>query len=155
MKSPSGEPLVLVGSGAPPDPEMAARDTLFQLDPDAAPYETLADRLRRVKAKLRRPVLPLVFPRDDPRQEAVGPAPYGDHAPWMQTGAGKFKILNAYYLPGHNDLLYPTISPVNTFRLILDTYLGADYPLLNDTSYYSPIPNIYEFQETPNPCLDP
>ncbi len=79
----------------------------------------------------------------------------GDHAPWMQTGAGKFKILNAYYLPGHNDLLYPTISPVNTFRLILDTYLGADYPLLEDTSYYSPIPNIYEFQETPNPCLDP
>ncbi len=79
----------------------------------------------------------------------------GDHAPWMQTGAGKFKILNAYYLPGYNDLLYPTISPVNTFRLVLDAYLGADYPLLNDTSYYSPVPNIYEFQETPNPCLNP
>lgn len=79
----------------------------------------------------------------------------GDHAPWMQTGAGKFKILNAYYLPGYNDLLYPTISPVNTFRLLLDVYLGADYPLLNDTSYYSPVPNIYEFQETPNPCLNP
>jgi hypothetical protein len=76
----------------------------------------------------------------------------GDHAPWLQTGAGKFKILNAYYLPGHNDLLYPTISPVNTFRLVLDAYLGADYPLLNDTSYYSPVPNIYELQETPNPC---
>jgi hypothetical protein len=79
----------------------------------------------------------------------------GDHAPWMQTGAGKFKILNAYYLPGYNDLLYPTISPVNTFRLLLDAYLGANYPLLNDTSYYSPVPNIYEFQETPNPCLNP
>ena len=78
-----------------------------------------------------------------------------DHAPWMQSGSGKFKILNAYYLPGHNDLLYPSISPVNTFRLVLDTYLGADYPLLKDTSYYSPIPNIYEFQETPNPCTNP
>ncbi len=77
----------------------------------------------------------------------------GDHAPWMQTGAGKFKILNAYYLPGHENLLYPSISPVNTFRLVLDAYLGADYPLLDDVSYYSPIPNIYEFEETPNPCL--
>jgi hypothetical protein len=82
----------------------------------------------------------------------------GDHAPMLQNGPGRFEILNAYYLPDHNDLLYPTISPVNTFRLIFDSYLGADYPLLNDTSYYSPIPNLYEFQETPNICvpnLDP
>jgi hypothetical protein len=78
----------------------------------------------------------------------------GDHAPWLQTGANSFQILSAYYLPGHNDLLYPTITPVNTFRLVLDTYLGADYPLLDDVSYYSPIPNIYEFSEVPNPCSD-
>ena len=78
----------------------------------------------------------------------------GDHAPWLQTGNKKFTILNAYYLPGHADRLYPSISPVNTFRLVLDSYLGADYPLLKDKSYYSPIPNIYEFEENPNPCLD-
>jgi hypothetical protein len=80
----------------------------------------------------------------------------GDHAPWLQAGSGMFEILNAYYLPGHNDLLYPTISPVNTFRLIFDSYLGATYPLLNDTSYFSPpIPHIYAFEETSNPCLNP
>jgi hypothetical protein len=73
----------------------------------------------------------------------------------MQTGSDQFKILNAYYLPGYNDLLYPTISPVNTFRLVLDAYLGAKYPLLDDISYYSPIPNIYAFQEIQNPCLSP
>jgi hypothetical protein len=78
----------------------------------------------------------------------------GDHAPWLQTGVGKFLILNAYYLPGHSDLPYDTMSPVNTFRLIFDTYFGTDYGLLPDTSYYSPIPNIYEFEEYPNPCLD-
>jgi hypothetical protein len=78
----------------------------------------------------------------------------GDHAPWLQRGSGKFMILNAYYLPGHNDLPYPTISPVNTFRLVLDTYLGADYPLLDDISYYSPTPDIYNFSLIPNPCLD-
>jgi hypothetical protein len=78
----------------------------------------------------------------------------GDHAPWLQTGIGKFLILNAYYLPGHEDLLYPTISPVNTFRLIFNTYLGAQYDLLPDTSYYSPVPDIYDFQQYSNPCLN-
>jgi hypothetical protein len=77
----------------------------------------------------------------------------GDHGPWLQTGSDQFKILNAYYLPGHNDLLYPTISPVNTFRLIFDTYLGADYPLLEDTSYASPVPDVFDLSKVPNPCL--
>jgi hypothetical protein len=76
----------------------------------------------------------------------------GDHGPWLQTGSNQFKILNAYYLPGHNDLLYPDISPVNTFRLIFDTYLGADYPLLEDISYASPIPYVFDFSIVSNPC---
>ena len=76
----------------------------------------------------------------------------GDHGPWLQTGSDQFKILNAYYLPGHNDLLYPAISPVNTFRLIFDTYLGADYPLLEDISYASPVPYVFNFSKIPNPC---
>lgn len=77
----------------------------------------------------------------------------GDHAPWLQNGYRTFLILNAYYLPGQEDKLYPTISPVNTFRLIFDLYFGADYELLPDISYYSPVPNIYEFVQTPNPCI--
>ena len=76
----------------------------------------------------------------------------GDHAPWLQQGSDQFKILNAYYLPGHNDLLYPTISPVNTFRLIFNTYLGAHYPLLDDTSYESPIPYVFNFSKAINTC---
>jgi hypothetical protein len=76
----------------------------------------------------------------------------GDHAPWLQTGSDEFKILNAYYLPGHNNLLYPTISPVNTFRLIFDTYFGADYPLLEDISYASPVPYVFDLSPVPNPC---
>jgi hypothetical protein len=78
----------------------------------------------------------------------------GDHGPWIQTGPGQFEILNAYYLPGHNDQLYSTVSPVNSFRLVFNAYFGTDYTLLPDTSYYSPIPNIYEFNVVPNPCLN-
>jgi hypothetical protein len=50
----------------------------------------------------------------------------------------KFGILNAYYLPnGGNDLLYESISPVNTFRVIFNHYFGADYPVLDDKSIYT------------------
>jgi hypothetical protein len=44
--------------------------------------------------------------------------------------------LSAYYLPGstYNDL-YPAITPVNSFRVIFDTYFGTHYGLLPDVSY--------------------
>jgi len=76
-----------------------------------------------------------------------------DTGPLFTKGSDEFKILNAYYMPGHTDQLYPTISPVNTFRLIFNTYLGTNYPLLDDVSYKSPIPHIYNFTKVPSaPC---
>ena len=57
----------------------------------------------------------------------------GDHG--LEEG-NRLQILNAYYLPGNGaDDLYPTISPVNTFRIILNRYFGAAYGLLPDYSY--------------------
>lgn len=71
----------------------------------------------------------------------------GDHGPggrldwdspetsclWERTG-----ILNAYYLPdGAADGLYPTISPVNSFRVVLNTYFGAHLDLLPDRTYFT------------------
>ena len=76
----------------------------------------------------------------------------GDHGPWLQPKNKRMWILNAYYLPGHNDKLYAAITPVNTFRLIFDAYFGSDYPLLEDVSYFSPVPKLYEFSEIPNTC---
>jgi hypothetical protein len=50
----------------------------------------------------------------------------------------RMQILNAYYLPnGGSKRIYPTITPVNTFRLIFDEYFGANYKLLPDKSFYS------------------
>src|SRR5215216_2271979 len=74
----------------------------------------------------------------------------GDHGPWLQPKEKRFWILNAYYLPGHNDELYSTISPVNTFRLIFDVFFGAKYDILPNISYFSPVPNLYEFSEIQN-----
>jgi hypothetical protein len=53
-------------------------------------------------------------------------------------------ILNAYYLPGAAQQLYPTITPVNTFRLVLDQYFGAHYGLLQDMSYTTPL-DVFRF----------
>ena len=50
----------------------------------------------------------------------------------------RFSILNAYLLPGTGSAgLYPEISPVNTFRLILSYYLGTNLDMLEDRSYFS------------------
>ena len=47
------------------------------------------------------------------------------------------KILNAYFLPGNGkQLLYESITPVNSFRIVFNHYFDADYELLEDKSYY-------------------
>jgi len=71
----------------------------------------------------------------------------GDHGPgsrldwdspqrtclWERT-----PILNAYYLPeGRDSLLYPSISPVNSFRVVLNSYFGTNLPLLPDDTYFT------------------
>lgn len=62
--------------------------------------------------------------------------------PWLgekATEVGlevKMGILNAYYLPGvDKDLLYPSITPVNSFRLVFDLYFDTNLGLLPDKCY--------------------
>jgi hypothetical protein len=71
----------------------------------------------------------------------------GDHGPgsmfkwdidspgclWERTGN-----LYAILLPGNpnHPALNPTMTPVNTFRLIFNTYFGTDLPLLEDQTYF-------------------
>jgi hypothetical protein len=46
-------------------------------------------------------------------------------------------ILNAYYLPERcRSGLYPSISPANSFRVVLNSCLGTDFDLLEDRSYW-------------------
>lgn len=69
----------------------------------------------------------------------------GDHG-WDPRPLYRMQILNAYYLPGGGDkLLYPTITPVNTFRLIMDYYFGKELGLLKDASYYSLSEDVPEY----------
>jgi len=52
----------------------------------------------------------------------------------------KMTILNAYYFPGMDkDAMYPSMTPVNSFRLIFNLYFKANFPLLPDKSYVNNI----------------
>jgi hypothetical protein len=78
-------------------------------------------------------------------QSDEGPHPlrYDNEGPdfdWTEASTAElnetFRILNAYYLPGITDPgLYPTITPVNTFRKIFDLYLGTHFGSLPDEAY--------------------
>jgi hypothetical protein len=58
----------------------------------------------------------------------------------------RMSILNAYYLPGGNySNLYPSITPVNTFRVVFNTLYGTNYEMLDDVSYFSVYDDPYNF----------
>jgi len=50
------------------------------------------------------------------------------------------------------DLLYPTIPPVNSFRIVFNTYFGTHLPLLEDINYFSDRYKRYDFSVIPNDC---
>jgi len=63
----------------------------------------------------------------------------------------RFSILNAYYLPGGGDRdLYPGITPVNSFRVVLNHYFGAHFPILPDREYYTTYERPYDYDD----CTD-
>ena len=58
----------------------------------------------------------------------------------------RMSILNACYFPGQTyQGLYPTITPVNTFRVVLNTFFGAALELLPDRNYFSTWSQPYQF----------
>jgi hypothetical protein len=62
-----------------------------------------------------------------------------------------FSILNAYYVPPRvRHRLYDSISPVNSFRILLSTLFGADYPVLPDRSFFAPAVQPLRFTEVTN-----
>ena len=81
----------------------------------------------------------------------------GDHGPLpdlTKEASQRLPILNAYSLPGiqMEKILYSSISPVNSFRVVLNSYFGQDLPLLEDVSYFGPEEDRNANQVVPNTC---
>jgi hypothetical protein len=124
--------------------------------PDNASY---ADRLKGYRDQVlfaNKSILPVI---DSILAESKGKAIIvleGDHGIVEYTdGAVHMKNLETYYFPDHKySDLYPTITPVNSFRVILSDYFGQDYPLLKDQSYFAFTSSDKTFSFVPNTCTD-
>jgi hypothetical protein len=87
----------------------------------------------------------------------------GDHGPgaYLHWGslentlpAERFGILNAYYFPDQDyERLYPSISPVNSFRVVLNQFFDQDYEMLDDRHYYSSWSFPFDFIEVTDVSL--
>ena len=75
----------------------------------------------------------------------------GDHGWADRNSEDKLSILNAYLLPqGGSGRLHPRITPVNSFRHVLNLYFGGRFEILDDVSYFSSEDAPYDFQVIPN-----
>lgn len=76
-----------------------------------------------------------------------------DHGPTIPgSPSSRMKNLAAYHLPGKSAALYPSITPVNAFRVIFNAYFGQELPLLEDVSLFSSYETPFEFRVIPNTC---
>ena len=126
-----------------------------------AGYTSQATYLNQALEKLlesvlsKSPSLPVIILQGD-----HGPGAYFTQSIDQTCLQERFGILNAYLLPQIDpERLYSSISPVNTFRLILDAYFGANLDLLPDQHYYSNFIQPYHFiaveDEINKPCNIP
>jgi len=76
----------------------------------------------------------------------------GDHGAPPITN-GRLSNYQAIYMPGKGkEVIYSSLTPVNTFRLIFNTYFNAHYPLLKDISYIKNGDKEYSFAAVPPSC---
>lgn len=78
----------------------------------------------------------------------------GDHGPFIKNDKEHaFDVLNAYYFPDHDySMLYPEISPVNSFKVLFNKYFQTNFPLIEDRSYFSPNSEAWSFKEIVTTC---
>jgi hypothetical protein len=74
-----------------------------------------------------------------------GPGVYWDTHSLENTDLReRMAIFNAYYFSaGDYDGLYPEISPVNSFRVVLNSFLDTKLPMLPDRHYFFPLHQPY------------
>jgi hypothetical protein len=86
-----------------------------------------------------------------------GPAAFLDwESPQDANLDERFSILNAYYFPdGDYTDLYPSITPVNSFRIVLNQYFGAGYELLTDENFLSVWYTPYDFTDVTDELAAP
>jgi hypothetical protein len=145
LYGPGGEPLTYHG-----------KTNLFWFEVEPAEYienygyqidylnRAILETIDRILAGARRPLV-IVLQSD-----------HGDEhfldwdAPTAQGVNARSAILNAiYFSDGGYDQFYPSMTPVNSFRVILNHWFGTQYPLLPDKTYFHKHPVNTPYTEIP------
>jgi hypothetical protein len=128
-------PFVLDGEG----------DPLLNSPPNE--ISAYADQIKYLNERLSK-IVNTIIEKSDPKPIIIIQGDHGATIDYEELGidpTNRLGIINAYFLPVNNskfdlsttsinEIMYPTISPVNTFRVIFDQYFNGDYGLLDDRS---------------------
>ena len=167
-----GKPLFVFGHFLlPHDPYVFHRDGSYVTSAEARTRNqnervAYVDQLIFTNEKIKELVAALLADSEKPPiiilQSDEGPFPPRSKLPsehdrirfkWLEATPDELRqkmgILNAFYLPGVDTSdLYPSISPVNSFRVVFNLYFGSSLELLPDRSYASPDQiRLYEFHD--------
>lgn len=109
-----------------------------------------ADQLHYLNQELMKTVTEIIDSSDIPPiiilQGDHGPGAFSDFSSMDSSCLyERASILNAYYFPQEkNPDLYASITPVNSFRVIFDTYFGTSLGLLDDNTYFGEMPHLLD-----------
>ncbi len=154
VRAEPGPKFVMAHVLMPHPPYVFKSDGTFVADESTPGGATFASQLAYTNARMKALLEPLLALPEADRPIIVVQADEGPYPTryardtigfdWSTATAAeletKYGILNAMYLPGlpaGKTLPYPTISSVNTFRLLFDDYFDANLPLLPDRSFTS------------------
>ncbi len=150
----SPHPPYVFGANGEPTPK-----AIYQMDRNV--WELKEDYLNQLSFinKKVQTLIDTILLRSEVPPIIVLQADHGSASTWWNTGSSgwdehptelmlreRMGIFNAYYLPpGGNSLIFDSITPVNTFRLIFNIYFNMQFTLLSDKNYFSIYSNPYEF----------
>lgn len=135
MPAVPGAKFVFAHIMVPHAPFVFAPDGSYQ--PTNDPIKGYRDNVEFIDRRLPA-ILQAIIQKSDPPPIIVV---MGDHGPSTRktiTEQMRMATLNAYFVnAAAKAQLYPTLTPVNAFRIILNAHYGGDYALLEDRSYYA------------------
>jgi len=139
-------PFVFDASGNPTDDDYDWSPSEIGLDQYRAGYR---EQVQYVNGRLEQ-ILEQIIDQSDPPPIIVI---QGDHGPEEGSATDRMSILNALYLGGsESNASDSKITPVNTFRLVLNDRFDASLPLLEDISYFSIYNDPFNYSEVSNEC---
>ena len=129
--SPEGEPISSVG----PDGLVSWKDKEGYIDAVKFANKKIKEVVDELLTDLENPPI-IIIQADHGSMFDVDPNIVHRGKPSNENIEQMMSIFSAYYLPGiEKNLSYDVITPVNTFRIIFNSYLNTDYDLLEKKMY--------------------